>query len=604
MSKKIQWILFILYLAIFGSYCGLEVDTFIEDLPFFQISTFLLLFNVIFVLLIPPFLYAVFSSLPSLWNKRIVRAIILIFNSIYFHFMILLALYRSIRDMDFDFYFFWYNATFAPAVLWKLFAPGLIAIALMLVLVVFIQKSAFSPLMRLLGSSKKFRYIFTALLVASLLCQLITFSSIRGSAAGFLYSSFISDRRLRDDYRTLHADHIAKLQKHPPSSVHKGNPSVMGDIVFFVILESLNSHMTGSVITPQFMKASRDGILFKELYAGTIQSERSWECILCGTPASITRHLVEEYPPDDIKKLNCLPQMFKALGYRPIVFYGGCDNPRAIKLFESLGFEEIMTSQIMKPGDVMYDWGYREDLFYARIDEYLQRHHAGEKLFVYITDSATNHTPFHVLDETQKNKVPYPDPKSFAERLSNTTFVQDEYFGRFYERYLKNYHQRASLIAMSDHAWPVPIHKNNIYNERGAYEENFLISMLFVPSASTKERFAINSTVPFRYSQMDIFPTIRDLTGLEKDARLGESLTPWLLSSEEHNRPESVKNKLSVQPYGGGFISIVDYPQKYLFSVLDGNVAIYDLKKDPQERSPSVFPNREYLYLIRDLFKD
>lgn len=48
MKNKMRWILFSLYLAVLGSYCGLEIDTLVEDLPFFQISTLILFTNVLF----------------------------------------------------------------------------------------------------------------------------------------------------------------------------------------------------------------------------------------------------------------------------------------------------------------------------------------------------------------------------------------------------------------------------------------------------------------------------------------------------------------------------------------------------------------------------
>ena len=66
----------------------------------------------------------------------------------------------------------------------------------------------------------------------------------------------------------------------------------------------------------------------------------------------------------------------------------------------------------------MYDWGYREDSFFTRVDEYLQKHYTSEKLFIFITASATNHTPFKVHDGRLLDKIPYPNPKKFAERFS------------------------------------------------------------------------------------------------------------------------------------------------------------------------------------------
>jgi hypothetical protein len=256
----------------------------------------------------------------------------------------------------------------------------------------------------------------------------------------------------------------------------------------------------------------------------------------------------------------------------------------------------------MQPGDVKFDWGYREDTFYSRVFEYLRRFHPGDKLFIFIDTGATNHTPFHVLDDRFAERIPFPHPANFQEHLSNTTFVQDAYFGYFYELFKKHYGSQGSLVVASDHSWPIPIHKYNIYNERGAYEENFRIPMLFVPPSTKKDQFAIGTVVTQRYSQMDIFPTILNLIGLEQQRLLGESFAPWLLLSQKELRSDPRRTKISVQPYGGGYISAVQYPEKYIFDVLGKSYTTFDLEKDPQERSPEVHPPDGSTALIREFF--
>jgi hypothetical protein len=274
-----------------------------------------------------------------------------------------------------------------------------------------------------------------------------------------------------------------------------------------------------------------------------------------------------------------------------------------MRFAEAIGFEKVLADDIMHPNDIKFDWGYREDVFYYRVYEYLQQNFPDQKLFVFIDTGATNHTPFEVLDNKYLDKVPFPQPTKFEERLSNTTFVQDAYFGYFYDLFKQRYASRGSVVVASDHSWPIPNHKNNIYNERGAYEENFRIPMLFVPPASKRAQFATGSVVTERFSQMDIFPTVLNLIGLEQQHLLGESFAPWLLTSEQNHRSIPRRTKISVQPYGGGFISAVRYPEKYLFDVLGKSYTTFDLEKDPGELSPSVHRDGEHAYLIRDFFQ-
>jgi arylsulfatase A-like enzyme len=274
-----------------------------------------------------------------------------------------------------------------------------------------------------------------------------------------------------------------------------------------------------------------------------------------------------------------------------------------MRFAESIGFEKVLADDIVQPGDVKFDWGYREDVFYHRVYEYLQKYHGNDKLFVFIDTGATNHTPFEILDDELLDKIPFPKPKKFEEHLSNTTFVQDGYFGYFYDLFREHYASRGSMVVASDHSWPIPIHKNNIFNERGAYEENFRIPMLFVPPSSRREQFATGTIVTQRFSQMDIFPTVLNLIGLEQKHLLGESFAFWLLASQNHQRSDPRRTKISIQPYGGGLISAVRYPEKYVFDVLSQNYTVFDLEKDPGEGSPTVHLGGEHASIIREFFQ-
>jgi hypothetical protein len=269
---------------------------------------------------------------------------------------------------------------------------------------------------------------------------------------------------------------------------------------------------------------------------------------------------------------------------------------------ESIGFEKVLADDIVQPNDVKFDWGYREDIYFTRIHEYLQKHFAGQKVFVFIDTGATNHTPFHVLDDALQDKVPFPKAEKFNEHLSNATFVQDAYFGQLYDIFRKYYGHNGALLAVSDHSWPIMMHKDNIYNERGAYEENFLIPLLFVPSQSARDRFASGTAYNHRFSQMDIFPTLLEIIGMRDDTLLGESFAPWLLNSPPRAQLPPQKTKISVQPYGGGFISAVRYPEKYLFDVLGRNVKVCDLEEDPSELSPVIHDVGEHMPIIREFF--
>ena len=45
---------------------------------------------------------------------------------------------------------------------------------------------------------------------------------------------------------------------------------------------------------------------------------------------------------------------------------------------------------------------------------------------------------------------------------------------------------------------------------------------------------------------------------------------------------------MAVQPFGGGYIAIINYPRKYIFKLATNTVTIYDLNQDPNEAAPLV----------------
>ena len=248
---KSCWFFFFFYLALFGSFCGLEIDTFVADLPFFQTSTFLLLSNVLFVMLVPPIIYGLFASIRPLWTHRAARIGVLVLNAFYFHFVAFLLLYKSVRRIDFSFYFFWYNTSDALPALWKLYASWCPLIALSMAGFIFLQKPAFSPMMKMLRKAPQKGWLsLGAISVFSVLCQCATLDTIRGSAAGSLYASFLSDHQLKSDYRKFYREEIDALRTNTPRDISQSDPSILGDVVFFIKQESLNGLLVGPRTTP------------------------------------------------------------------------------------------------------------------------------------------------------------------------------------------------------------------------------------------------------------------------------------------------------------------------------------------------------------------
>jgi len=232
-----------------------------------------------------------------------------------------------------------------------------------------------------------------------------------------------------------------------------------------------------------------------------------------------------------------------------------------MRFAQSIGFEKVLADDIVRPDDVKFDWGYREDIFFCRA-------------FMNICRSITPKTGCSCLSTRAPQTIPHSrywtrifwtrSPSSIRKGLPR--IIQYNLCSGRLLRAILRHLQRALRVprfagSRNDHAWPIMMHKDNIYNERGAYEENFLIPLLFVPPSSMRDHFAVGATFNHRFSQMDIYPTVLELIGMEHQRLLGESFAPWLLRSPSDEPAPPQKTKICVQPYGGGFISAVRYPQ-------------------------------------------
>jgi len=125
--------------------------------------------------------------------------------------------------------------------------------------------------------------------------------------------------------------------------------------------------------------------------------------------------------------------------------------------------------------------------------------------------------------------------EKFGERISNTTFAQDAYFGHLYDIYTKRYAQRGSLIALSDHSWRSS-GTNTISTMSAAAFENFLAAYAVCASVPMRKDFAVGSTVTAMQPRWIFF----ELSGSDRpETRFvaWRVLRPWLLASLDRSEP-------------------------------------------------------------------
>ncbi len=360
-------------------------------------------------------------------------------------------------------------------------------------------------------------------------------------------------------------------------------PSYLDNIIF-LHLESFNGQLVSASITPNFYDLATSSYYFPRFYANNIQTIYGQENILCSMPGSFSPILVES---GEDKNILCLPQMLRTAGYRTFFAKAGeLSFAQTGKFMTNIGFSETHSADLMQPGDPKYVMGYREDVFYARVFDYLQAHPAPRNL-IYIAVSGTSHWPFELpkdITPAQTAGLPYSQPKNFEERFSNNSYLQDSYLKIALQRIDQLYPaHNYTLLVVGDHSWPLGRHPNNVFIGADCYEENFTTALAVrVGQESIYQQRVASSP----YSQMDIIPSLAQLFGVN-----------YATSTYERSffaTSTGADNKIiSVQPLANQCLNIIKVKdnQKLRYNLINNRAAVFDLNRDPQEQWPRELPS-------------
>lgn len=423
-----------------------------------------------------------------------------------------------------------------------------------------------------------------------------------GLLAGFIATQFYADngvwslllefREPRSEAKTLYVHFfedsvIRNTRQRLPISKNAADGNL-----FFIHLESLNAQLVNSAITPRLVEvAGRDGIWFPRIQGSSVFTILAMESILCSVLPTLGENLAQS--KSLFGRLVCLPSIMRQMGYRTFYFqnFANLDFNDMGLFLRAIGFDEQHGGDLIKPGDALLTWGLPEDLFYERVFAHLNKF-KNERIFAYILIGATNHFPFY-SEETKMayphllNHLPFRDPVNIKERLANTTFIQDQSFGRMYDNlFSRPYSEDSHMVVFGDHSWPIEIHQGNNHNLNGAFQENFVSALAILPAkkTGTSSPYAVGKEVNSLYSQIDILPTVLEMYGMRAHNFYGSSFFSEL--TKERASGERSRCIVSAQPFSGGAIALIEYPIKYIFDLKRGIVTNYHLEQDPDEKTP------------------
>lgn len=382
--------------------------------------------------------------------------------------------------------------------------------------------------------------------------------------------------------------------------------------IFLILMESSNANYiekktsSGVEYTPVFNSISGDGVYIKNFYGNSIQTVKGHFPTFFSLLPLMRGKVYTDFPDTDF---HSLPEVLQHNGYDTIFMQANWDidfdNTRYF--LSKNGFSTIKSvKEYLKgeDGDYLYKWGPDDLVFYKRFFDFLDVHYRNRRttgpVFAALA-TAGNHMRFDHIP--YKRRFFYKDPKSIVERYANSIYLADralmEFFSEFRKRpFLKN----SIIIITGDHSYPMGEH-GITENETGFYNESFRIPFVLI----WKDRIKPERIENTAYSQLDLAPTILDMLGLhnEKNHFLGKSV---------FKEPRQQDYIYLIQPYCGTYLSVLNYPLKYIKNLRTGKEYFFNLVDDPEEKNNLIsaaskgmlkeFRDRlQFIYLNEELIK-
>ena len=350
--------------------------------------------------------------------------------------------------------------------------------------------------------------------------------------------------------------------------------------IFIIAIESFNSNFVekktpeGQYYTPFFNSLINKGFYVENFFGNSIQTAKGIFAILCSTVPVTKGKVFQKYSNSNFR---CLAEILKERGYTTLFYQGHGDLhfDNSLAFYKNNNFDKVETisSNLLSEKEKkenIWGWGPQDNLLYRDVFRKIDEIHAqskGEKKFFTTISTISSHMMFDQLPK--KQRVFYPENKTKKQKYSNVIRAVDKYLETFFSELNKRDHLKDSIVIITgDHSFPVGEH--NIYhNERGFYNEFFKVPFLVLWKNKVKPERVKNLS----YSQVDIAPTILDLLDI---------------GTKNHFQGSSIFKKEKtlqylVQPYSGKFLSIIDYPFKYVFHEKSRKEFLFNLNEDVRE---------------------
>ena len=297
-------------------------------------------------------------------------------------------------------------------------------------------------------------------------------------------------------------------------TVKGGNPEKVLNLsrpnVMIIVLESFSAYLIGplggdSLVTPNFNRYSKEGILFSNFYASGTRTDKAMPAILDGYPAQPAQSIIKE--PNKSQTLPCLVKILIAKGYHSSFWYGGEINFANFNSFVvGSGFHDIITKNNFDPSTYNSKWGVHDHILFNSLEDSMK---TVKEPFLKVVLTLSSHEPFDVPMK------PVFNGSDILTKYKNSVYYTDKTLGSFLDWAKEtDWWKNTLIIFVADHC-------ARITDDMPNYKQNvFRIPMLWVGGAVAKKGLKVEKLG----SQVDIPTTLLGQLGIEGNFPFGKDL--------------------------------------------------------------------------------
>lgn len=269
--------------------------------------------------------------------------------------------------------------------------------------------------------------------------------------------------------------------------------------VVIIVLESWSALFVGALgekpdATPFFDSLAQKSILFDNLYASGLRTNRGLLSVLCSFPSLPGRTVMKRYGAPH--PFSSIADILGERGYDSYFIYGGdlgFDNMQGF--FRDEGFKNFIGIDDFPRDEALNKWGVPDHLVFEKANDTFSK--SGSKPFLSVIVTLSNHEPF---------KLPGPEfdvfPKGteFRDYL-NTFHYSDWSLGHFFAL-AKNqpYFRNTIFVLVGDHG-------KMLYNADDMRGNFRIASLIYCPGRSDIKAQIVEKAC----GQVDLLPTILGL---------------------------------------------------------------------------------------------